>query len=78
MLDGLLRLSNNEGMKSRLEDLPDLSQHGNYTGFRNESLDGEPLIIGRRWFGEDSGVLQLDFVSTSTLACSKQLKVMRK
>jgi len=49
-------------------ELGDFSQKGNLTGFRNESLDGEPIIITSDWLVRglpERGILRFDFSSIS-------------
>lgn len=46
---------------------PDTSQHGNWSAFRNETLDDEPVVLGAAFWGNipSIGILEFDFISSS-------------
>ena len=59
-----LQLSNNEGKKCRRSGGGDTSQHGNYMGFRNETLGGRPLQVSHDHIFPPHRTLSFDFVSS--------------
>ena len=60
-----LQISNDEGKKCRRSGGGDTSQHGNYMGFRNESIAGRTLKITHDHVFPPYRTLQFDFVSSN-------------
>lgn len=60
----LIECSNDESAHLRSKRLPDTSPFGNWSRWRNETLDGEPFVFHEAWTLPDVGILQFDYVSS--------------
>ena len=60
-----LQISNEEGKKCRRSGGGDTSQHGNYMGFRNETIASRPLQVTHDHVFPPYRTLQFDFVSST-------------
>jgi len=66
--------SNDEAAEGRRSGRPDFSRMGNWSCWRNESVDGEPFVFQESWVMPNEGTLELDYVTTRR--CSADAKPM--
>uniref|UniRef100_A0A7S1TQ68 EF-hand domain-containing protein n=1 Tax=Phaeomonas parva TaxID=124430 RepID=A0A7S1TQ68_9STRA len=65
LVQRLMDVNRTEGFIRRKTKKRDLSQKGNYSCFRNERLNDEPIAITVDWQLPDEGLLTFDYVSTT-------------